>query len=104
MVRRTSCAGACAVACALVVAPAPTAGFLASSSMARIGAARSAAVFHQGLCCFMRAMRLGVRRELGSVRGIRVCFGKRGVKLNVIDGLPQRLTCAVGFWSVISTR
>lgn len=40
MVRRTSCAGACALACVLAVAPAPTAGFLASP-LARIGAARS---------------------------------------------------------------
>lgn len=42
MVRRTSCAGACAaVACALAVAPVPTAGFMASPSLARMGAARS---------------------------------------------------------------
>lgn len=41
MVRRASCAGACAVACALAVAPVPAAGFLASPTLARIGAARS---------------------------------------------------------------
>jgi len=33
--RRTSCAGACAVACVLAVAPVPTAGFLASPMLAR---------------------------------------------------------------------
>lgn len=60
MARRTSYAGACAVACALAVAPAPVAGFLAAP-LARIGAARSETeISDDGRgCLFMRVMRPG---------------------------------------------
>ncbi|CAM9928165.1 unnamed protein product [Ectocarpus sp. 6 AP-2014] len=41
MVRRGSCAGACVVACVLAVAPAPSAAFLSSPRLAKVGTSRA---------------------------------------------------------------
>lgn len=46
---------------------------------------RFMAVFHERRCA------LSVCRGLGGLCRIRVCFGKPGFGLGVIDGLPQRL-------------